>query len=165
MTSSGCAGHSGGTRPVQTRKKPKKALSLMSYTRRYVSLADLGRLCQVGLRYPMHSCRIHRVCIFLWEFTSIARKGSHEMSQRSHTETQMSIPIQCQWSCSALSIDTTGVWTAQLCNLSPFTTKNIKSTILYYNLHQEAILYPSPQCITVRYRKSNWHSWPTRENL
>ena len=30
--------------------------SLMSYTLRYVSLADLDRLCQFGLREPMHLC-------------------------------------------------------------------------------------------------------------
>ena len=30
--------------------------SLLSYTLRYVSLAELGTLCRVGLRKPMHLC-------------------------------------------------------------------------------------------------------------
>jgi hypothetical protein len=30
--------------------------SLLAYTLRYVSLADLGRGCQFGLREPMHLC-------------------------------------------------------------------------------------------------------------
>ena len=30
--------------------------SLPSYTLRYVSLAELGTLCRVGLREPMHLC-------------------------------------------------------------------------------------------------------------
>ncbi len=30
--------------------------SLLSYTLRYVSLAELGTLCRVGLRDPMHLC-------------------------------------------------------------------------------------------------------------
>jgi hypothetical protein len=30
--------------------------SLLSYTIRYVSLAELGNVCQVGLREPMHLC-------------------------------------------------------------------------------------------------------------
>ncbi len=30
--------------------------SLLSYTLRYVSLADLGNVCQVGLRGPIHLC-------------------------------------------------------------------------------------------------------------
>ena len=30
--------------------------SLLSYTLRYVSLAELGTLCRVGLREPMHLC-------------------------------------------------------------------------------------------------------------
>ena len=29
---------------------------LLSYTLRYISLADLGTLCRVGLREPMHLC-------------------------------------------------------------------------------------------------------------
>ena len=30
--------------------------SLLSYTLRYVSLAELGNVCQVGFREPMHLC-------------------------------------------------------------------------------------------------------------
>jgi hypothetical protein len=30
--------------------------SLLSYTRRYVSFAELGHVCQFGLREPMHLC-------------------------------------------------------------------------------------------------------------
>ena len=30
--------------------------SLLSYTLRYVSLTELGNVCQVGLREPMHLC-------------------------------------------------------------------------------------------------------------
>ena len=30
--------------------------SLLSYTLRYVSLAELGTVCRVGLREPMHLC-------------------------------------------------------------------------------------------------------------
>jgi hypothetical protein len=33
-----------------------EAPSLLSYTLRYVSLAELGNVCQVGLREPMHLC-------------------------------------------------------------------------------------------------------------
>jgi hypothetical protein len=33
-----------------------EASSLLSYTLRYVSLAELGNVCQVGLREPMHLC-------------------------------------------------------------------------------------------------------------
>ncbi len=33
-----------------------EASSLISYTIRYVSLAELGNVCQVGLRDPMHLC-------------------------------------------------------------------------------------------------------------
>ena len=33
-----------------------EAPSLLSYTRRYVSLAELGHVCQFGLREPMHLC-------------------------------------------------------------------------------------------------------------
>jgi hypothetical protein len=33
-----------------------EAPSLLSYTLRYVSLAELGTLCRVGLRDPMHLC-------------------------------------------------------------------------------------------------------------
>ena len=33
-----------------------EAQSLASYTLRYVSLAELGTLCRVGLREPMHLC-------------------------------------------------------------------------------------------------------------
>ena len=33
-----------------------EAPSLASYTLRYVSLAELGTLCRVGLREPMHLC-------------------------------------------------------------------------------------------------------------
>ena len=33
-----------------------EAPSLPSYTLRYVSLAELGTLCRVGLREPMHLC-------------------------------------------------------------------------------------------------------------
>jgi hypothetical protein len=33
-----------------------EAPSLLSYTLRYVSLAELGTLCQFGLREPMHLC-------------------------------------------------------------------------------------------------------------
>ena len=33
-----------------------EAPSLMSYTLRYVSLTELGTLCRVGLRDPMHLC-------------------------------------------------------------------------------------------------------------
>ena len=34
----------------------EEAPSLMSYTLRYVSLAELGTVCRVGLREPMHLC-------------------------------------------------------------------------------------------------------------
>jgi hypothetical protein len=30
--------------------------SLLSYTRRYVSLTELGNVCHVGFREPMHLC-------------------------------------------------------------------------------------------------------------
>ena len=33
-----------------------QSLSLLSYTLRYVSLTDLVRLCQFGLREPIHLC-------------------------------------------------------------------------------------------------------------
>ncbi len=33
-----------------------EAPSLLSYTLRYVSLAELGHVCQFGLREPMHLC-------------------------------------------------------------------------------------------------------------
>ena len=33
-----------------------EAPSLPSYTLRYVSLAELGTVCRVGLREPMHLC-------------------------------------------------------------------------------------------------------------
>ena len=33
-----------------------KELSLLSYTLRFVSLVDLGRLYQFGLRQPIHLC-------------------------------------------------------------------------------------------------------------
>jgi hypothetical protein len=33
-----------------------EASSLMSYILRYVSLSELGTLCRVGLRDPMHLC-------------------------------------------------------------------------------------------------------------
>jgi hypothetical protein len=33
-----------------------EASSLLSYTRRYVSLVDIGHVCQFGLREPMHLC-------------------------------------------------------------------------------------------------------------
>jgi hypothetical protein len=33
-----------------------EALSLLSYKLRYVSLVELGNVCQVGLREPMHFC-------------------------------------------------------------------------------------------------------------
>ena len=33
-----------------------EAPSLLSYTLRYVSLAELGTVCRVGLREPMHLC-------------------------------------------------------------------------------------------------------------
>ena len=33
-----------------------EAPSLPSYTLKYVSLAELGTLCRVGLREPMHLC-------------------------------------------------------------------------------------------------------------
>ncbi len=33
-----------------------EAPSLTSYTLRYVSLTELGSLCRVGLREPMHLC-------------------------------------------------------------------------------------------------------------
>jgi hypothetical protein len=33
-----------------------EAPSLLSYTRRYVSFAKLGHVCQFGLREPMHLC-------------------------------------------------------------------------------------------------------------
>ncbi len=33
-----------------------EAPSLLSYTPRYVSLAELGNVCQVGLREQMHLC-------------------------------------------------------------------------------------------------------------
>ena len=34
----------------------EEAPSLPSYTLRYVSLAELGTVCRVGLREPMHLC-------------------------------------------------------------------------------------------------------------
>ena len=34
----------------------EEAPSLLSYTLRYVSLAELGTVCRVGLREPMHLC-------------------------------------------------------------------------------------------------------------
>ena len=33
-----------------------EAPSLLSYTLRYISLAELGTLCRIGLREPMHLC-------------------------------------------------------------------------------------------------------------
>ena len=33
-----------------------EAPSLLSYTLRYVSLTELGTMCRVGLREPMHLC-------------------------------------------------------------------------------------------------------------
>ena len=33
-----------------------ESLSLLSYTLRYVSLVDLDRLCQLGVRKPIHLC-------------------------------------------------------------------------------------------------------------
>ncbi len=33
-----------------------EALSLLSYTLRYVSFAKLGHVCQFGLREPIHLC-------------------------------------------------------------------------------------------------------------
>jgi hypothetical protein len=30
--------------------------SLLSYTRRYVSLSELGHVCQFGFREPIHLC-------------------------------------------------------------------------------------------------------------
>jgi hypothetical protein len=93
-----------------------EALSLLSYTLRYVSLTDLDRPCQVGLR--------HRQTMSGWH------SGSEKL------------------------------W----CNFTPIVTKSVE----YYALlqfPQETILHPTPQCITVRYRKSNGLNFPTRSRL
>jgi hypothetical protein len=37
-----------------------EASSLLSYTRRYVSLVELGHVCQFGLREPIHLCECVR---------------------------------------------------------------------------------------------------------
>ncbi len=42
----------GGNGEGEVSKDP----SLLSYTLRYVSLAELGNVCQVGLREPMYLC-------------------------------------------------------------------------------------------------------------
>ena len=47
-----CVSEEGGDRVGEISEAP----SLLSYTLRYVSLTELGTLCRVGLRDPMHLC-------------------------------------------------------------------------------------------------------------
>jgi hypothetical protein len=46
--------------------------SLLSYTRRYVSLAEVGRVCRVALREPMHLC------------TCMSEEGSSSFNKTTH---------------------------------------------------------------------------------
>ena len=47
-----CVSEEGGDRESAGSEAP----SLLSYTLRYVSLAESGTVCRVGLREPMHLC-------------------------------------------------------------------------------------------------------------
>jgi hypothetical protein len=48
----GCVNEEGGDGEGAVSEAP----FLVSYTRRYVSFAELGHVCQFGLREPMHLC-------------------------------------------------------------------------------------------------------------
>ena len=87
----------------------------------------------------------------LWAHTRIVRKGNHEMS---HTETQMSIMPQYQWTCRSFCTAASG---AQTERMQPLSNRDQEHHKYYtsYILHKEVILHPAQQCITVRYRKSN----------
>ena len=50
--------------------------SLLSYTLRYVSLAELGTVCRVGLREPMHLCAI--VVYYKWRKRELYAKLMNE---------------------------------------------------------------------------------------
>ncbi len=67
--------------------------SLLSYTLRYVSLAELGNVCHVGFREPIHLCTSVSK-----EWWSGEGSGSEAPSLLSHTLGYVSLTEYLHWS-------------------------------------------------------------------
>jgi hypothetical protein len=83
-----------------------EAPSLLSYTLRYVSLAELGHVCQFGLREPMHLCasQVYRdqpvsaqrdlyICFYFSTIFSKLKRGSTKPSARGRQQDEKFLVI------------------------------------------------------------------------
>ncbi len=81
-----CVSEKGGDGEVACSATP----SLMSYIFRYVSFAEVGRICRVVLREPMHLC------------TCVSEEGGDGEDACSETPSLMSSGLCCENRCTCV---------------------------------------------------------------
>ena len=74
-----CVSEEGGDGEAACSETP----SLLSYTLRYVSFAEVGSVCRVALREPMHLC------------TCMSEEGDDGEAARTETPSVLSYTLRC----------------------------------------------------------------------